>query len=100
MANFIKPYNLFSCTVYILTKKEGGRHKPFISNYKPQFFFRSSNITGSILLPEDVAVVMPGDSLSFNVKLVEAAPLNHNLKFVMREGILTIGAGIITKLIS
>eukprot|EP01128_Nolandella_sp_AFSM9_P008277 TRINITY_DN487_c0_g1_i2.p1 TRINITY_DN487_c0_g1~~TRINITY_DN487_c0_g1_i2.p1 ORF type:complete len:402 (+),score=-39.73 TRINITY_DN487_c0_g1_i2:7972-9177(+) len=98
--NFIKPYNLFSCTVYILTKKEGGRHKPFISNYKPQFFFRSSNVTGSILLPEGTPVVMPGDSLSFNVKLVEAAPLNHNLKFVMREGILTIGAGLITKLIS
>lgn len=97
---FIKPYSLFSCTVYILTKKEGGRHKPFVTNYKPQFFFRTANITGSVILPEDVSVVMPGDSLSFNVKLVEAAPLNNNLKFVIREGVLTIGAGIITNLIS
>ena len=98
--NFIKPYSLFSCSVYILTKKEGGRHKPFISQYKPQFFFRTANVTGSVILPEGVSVVMPGDNLKFNVKLVEAAPLNSNLKFVLREGVLTIGAGIILETIS
>lgn len=78
--------------MYILTKKEGGRHKPFVTNYKPQFFFRTSNMTGSVILPEGTSVVMPGDSLVFNVQLVEACPLNTGLKFVMREGTLTIGA--------
>lgn len=90
--NFIKPYSLFTSVSYILTKQEGGRHKPFVSNYKPQFFFRTSNRTGAVILPEGVSVVLPGDSVTFNVKLVEACPLNENLKFVIREGTLTIGA--------
>jgi len=88
----------FEAKVYILTKKEGGRQNSFLANYSPQFFFRTANITGTINLPEDVSVVMPGDSLTFVVDLVEAAPLNIGLRFVMREGNLTIGAGVITKL--
>jgi len=94
----MKIYKTFEAKAYVLTKKEGGRHKPFVTNYKPQFFFRTSNITGSIILPEGVEVVMPGDSLDLKVELVELSPLNLGLKFVMREGTLTIGAGIITKL--
>jgi len=94
----MKIYKSFEAKVYILTKKEGGRHRPFVTNYKPQFFFRTSNITGSVILPEHISVVMPGDSLVFRVDLVELCPLNMGLKFVMREGTLTIGAGVITQL--
>lgn len=96
---YMKIFKLFEAKVYILSKKEGGRHKPFISNYKPQFFFRTSNITGSIILPEGLSVVMPGDSVTFSVSLADFCPLNVGLKFVMREGTLTIGAGVITKLL-
>lgn len=95
----IKPYSAFEAKVYILSAKEGGRKHPFYSNYKPQFFFRTSNVTGSITLPEEVSVVMPGDSLIFIVHLVALGPLNLGLRFVMREGNLTIGAGVITKLL-
>lgn len=91
---FMKIYKSFEAKVYVLTKKEGGRHKPFITNYKPQFFFRTSNVTGSVILPENVSVVMPGDSLVFKVELVDYCPLNMGLKFVMREGTLTIGAAL------
>jgi elongation factor Tu len=85
-------YRTFTAKAYILSKKEGGRHKPFLSNYKPQFFFRTSNVTGAIVLPEEVSLVLPGDSLTFKVQLVDPCPLNNGLKFVMREGTLTIGA--------
>ena len=95
---FMKIYNKFTCKVYILTKKEGGRHKGFANNYKPQFFFRTMNVTGSINLPENKPFVLPGDDLIFDVYLVSNVPLNLGLKFIMREGNLTIGAGIITKL--
>jgi elongation factor Tu len=96
--NFIKAYSNFNAKIYILTKKEGGRHKCFITNYKPQFFFRTANITGTIILPENISVVMPGDSLIVEINLVEKAPINIGLRFVMREGNLTIGAGIITEI--
>ena len=95
---YMQPHDSFDAKVYILTAKEGGRKQPFYSNYKPQFFFRTSNVTGSITLPEDVSVVMPGDSLVLKVYLVTASPLNIGLRFVMREGNLTIGAGVITAL--
>jgi elongation factor Tu len=94
----IKTFRLFEAKVYVLSKKEGGRHKPFGANYKPQFFFRTSNVTGTIILPEEITFVMPGDSLTFKVQLVDPCPLNAGLKFVMREGTLTIGAGVITSL--
>lgn len=98
LTNTIKSYTKFKAKIYALTKKEGGRHKPFATNYTPQFFFRTANVTGSILLPEDISVVMPGDSLAVDVKLVDRVPLNIGLRFVMREGNITIGAGIILEL--
>jgi elongation factor Tu len=94
----MKIYNSFQGKVYILSKKEGGRHKGFSNNYKPQFFFRTMNVTGAIVLPEQVSFVLPGDNLNLTVNLVNPVPLNLGLKFVMREGNLTIGAGVITKL--
>lgn len=97
--NLIKAHNSFKAKIYALTKKEGGRHKPFVSNYTPQFFFRTANMTGSIILPEEISAVMPGDSLQVTVKLVDKVPLNIGLRFVMREGNITIGAGIILEFI-
>ena len=97
--NTIKSYINFKAKIYALTKKEGGRHKSFTTNYTPQFFFRTANMTGSIILADDVSVVMPGDSLVVNVKLVDRVPLNIGLRFVMREGNITIGAGVITELL-
>jgi elongation factor Tu len=97
--NTIKAHENFKAKIYALTKKEGGRHKPFVSHYTPQCFFRTANVTGSIILPDDVSVVMPGDSLVVNIKLVNKIPLNIGLRFVMREGNITIGAGIILELI-
>jgi len=97
--NTVKAYALFEAKIYVLTKKEGGRHTGFASNYKPQFFFRTLNITGSITLPEKQAFVMPGDSVIIKVLLVSKAPLSLGLRFVMREGNLTIGAGVITLLL-
>ena len=97
--NAIKAYDIFKGKIYVLTKKEGGRHKPFITNYTPQFFLRTANVTGSIILPDDVSVVMPGDSLAVNIKLVNKIPLNLGLRFIMREGNITIGAGIILEFI-
>jgi elongation factor Tu len=97
--NTIKAHENFKAKIYALTKKEGGRHKPFVSHYTPQFFFRTANVTGSIILPDDVSVVMPGDSLVVSIKLVNKIPLNIGLRFVMREGNITIGAGIILEFI-
>jgi len=91
----VKSYANFEAKVYILTKKEGGRHTGFASNYKPQFFFRTMNVTGTITLPEGNAFVMPGDSINIKVALVSKVPLASGLRFVMREGNLTIGAGVI-----
>lgn len=94
----MKIYKAFEAKVYILNKAEGGRHKPFVSGYKPQFFFRTSNITGAVTLTGDNAVAMPGDALVVNVYLSDFCPLNKGLKFVMRESTITIGAGVITEL--
>jgi elongation factor Tu len=86
----MKIYNKFLGKVYILTKKEGGRHKGFSNNYKPQFFFRTMNVTGSINLPENISFVLPGDSVNIDVNLLSSVPLNLGLRFIMREGNLTI----------
>lgn len=94
----MKIYKSFELKSLILSKKEGGRHKPFGNNYKPQFFFRTSCVTGAIILPEDTPLVMPGDYVSFNVIFTDFCPLNIGLKVVIREGTSTIGAGLITKL--
>lgn len=97
-AGYIKPANNFTCKVYILSKKEGGRSTGFASNYKPQFFFRTCNITGSLIFPENVTFILPGDSVELSVNLYRKAPITLGLKIIMREGNLTIGAGIITKI--
>jgi elongation factor Tu len=91
----VRSYSQFEAKIYILTKKEGGRHTGFASNYKPQFFFRTMNVTGTISLPESQSFVMPGDSVTIKVELVNKVPLSVGLRFVMREGNLTIGAGVI-----
>ncbi len=96
---FIKPFKSFLAKVYILSGEEGGRKKPFVSNFKPQFFFRTANVTGTIVLLGEVSVVMPGDSLTFRVDLLDLLPLNIGLRFVMRESHSTIGAGVITELL-
>lgn len=97
---YIKVFKSFKAKVYVLTAEEGGRKKPFLSNFKPQFFFRTANMTGVVILPADVSVVMPGDSLTLQVDLIELAPLNIGLRFVIRESHLTIGAGVITELLN
>lgn len=97
--NFIKPHKIFLAKVYILSGEEGGRKKPFVSNFKPQFFFRTANVTGTIILLGETSVVMPGDSLTFRVELLDLLPLNLGLRFVMRESHSTIGAGVITELL-
>jgi elongation factor Tu len=96
----VKIYNSFKCKVYILTKKEGGRSKGFTTNYKPQFFFRTMNVTGAVVLPENTSFVLPGDNLTLTVNLVNKVPLNLGLRLVMREGNLTIGAGVITEFLN
>ena len=90
----------FKARVYILSDKEGGRAKPFRSGYKPQFFFRVSNITGSVILDENVELAMPGENLVINVEFMKKAVINEGLRFIMREGKLTIGTGIIIEIIS
>lgn len=96
---YIKPFKSFNAKVYVLSAEEGGRKKPFVSNFKPQFFFRTANVTGTIILPSDVSVVMPGDSLTFRVDMLDLIPLNVGLRFVIRESHSTIGAGVITELL-
>lgn len=96
---FIVPSFKFMAKAYFLTAKEGGRKKPFFSNYMPQFFFRTANITGSLTLQADINVAMPGDTLTFEVKLLEPAAIKEGLRFAMREGTITLGAGIILKIL-
>ena len=96
----INTYSTFKCKVYFLLNKEGGRSTGFGCNYKPQFFFRTSNVTGALTFPENVTFIMPGDSLELTVTLNKKSPITQNLKIILREGNLTIGAGVITALIS
>lgn len=96
----VKPYSKFTASVYVLSAKEGGRKSSFTSNYKPQFFFRTNNVTGTITLPEEAPVAMPGEKVVINVELFEKSPLTKGLRFVMREGNLTVGAGVIVDLLS
>lgn len=97
--NSYKVYSKFKATVLILTKEEGGRQKGFRSNYKPQFFFRTADVSGSIELPENVEIVLPGDSITFTVTLDTCIVLDKGLRFIIREGSRTIGAGVITEVL-
>ncbi len=95
----VNTHTEFECEVYILTKEEGGRHKPFFSNYTPQFYIRTLDVTGKIELPEDVKMVMPGDNVKMKVKLITSAAMEEKQRFAIREGGRTIGAGVISKII-
>ena len=95
----ITPHTEFECEAYVLTKEEGGRHTPFLSNYRPQFYFRTTDVTGSIELPEDVKMVMPGDNVKMKVTLISPIAMDEGLRFAIREGGRTVGAGVVSKII-
>ncbi|HET6924753.1 MAG TPA: elongation factor Tu [Candidatus Saccharimonadales bacterium] len=94
----ITPHTEFESEVYILTKEEGGRHTPFFKGYKPQFYFRTTDVTGEVELPADKEMVMPGDTVTFNVKLLAPIAMEQGLRFAIREGGRTVGAGVVTKI--
>ena len=94
----VKPHTEFEAEVYILTKEEGGRHTPFFTGYKPQFYFRTTDVTGEVTLKEGVEMVMPGDTVTFKVKLVAPIAMEEQLRFAIREGGKTVGAGVVTKI--
>ena len=95
----IKPYRKFKAEVYVLTKEEGGRHTPFFTGYRPQFYFRTTDVTGTIVLPEGVEMVMPGDNVNMDVELIYPVALEPGLRFAVREGGRTVGAGVVTDVI-
>ena len=95
----ITPHTEFTSECYILTKEEGGRHTPFFNNYRPQFYFRTTDVTGSIQLKEGTEMVMPGDNITMTVSLIHPIAMNEGLRFAIREGGHTVGAGVVTKII-
>jgi elongation factor Tu len=95
----ITPHTRFKCEAYILTKEEGGRHTPFFSNYRPQFYFRTTDVTGEVVLPEGTEMVMPGDNIAMEVKLIAPIAMDDGLRFAIREGGRTVGAGVVASII-
>ena len=95
----ITPHTDFSAEIYVLTKEEGGRHTPFLKGYKPQFYFRTTDVTGEIILPAGTEMVMPGDTITLDVKLIAPVAMDEKLRFAIREGGKTVGAGVVTKVI-
>ena len=95
----ITPHTKFAAEVYVLTKEEGGRHTPFFKGYRPQFYFRTTDVTGTIELPEGVEMVMPGDNISMTVQLICPIAMQEGLRFAIREGGHTVGAGVVAKII-
>jgi elongation factor Tu len=96
----ITPHKKFNCQVYVLSKEEGGRHTPFFGNYRPQFYFRTTDVTGIVSLPESVQMVMPGDNVdNLTVDLITPIAMEEGLRFAIREGGRTVGAGVVTKII-
>jgi elongation factor Tu len=95
----ITPHTEFECECYILTKDEGGRHTPFFSNYRPQFYFRTTDVTGEVVLPAGTEMVMPGDNIKMTVKLIAPIAMDEGLRFAIREGGRTVGAGVVAKII-
>jgi elongation factor Tu len=93
------PHTQFEAQVYILSKDEGGRHTPFFNNYRPQFYFRTTDVTGVVTLPEGTEMVMPGDNTEMTVQLIQPIAMDENLKFAIREGGRTVGAGRVTKIL-
>jgi elongation factor Tu len=94
----VKPHKKFKAEAYILTKEEGGRHTPFFANYRPQFYFRTTDVTGVVTLPEGTEMVMPGDNISFDVELITPIAMEEKLRFAIREGGRTVGAGVVAKI--
>ena len=96
----IKPHTKFEAEVYVLSKVEGGRHTPFFANYRPQFYFRTTDVTGAVTLPEGVEMVMPGDNVRINVELIAPIAMEEGLRFAIREGGRTVGAGVVSKIVA
>jgi elongation factor Tu len=96
----IKPHSHFMGEIYVLSKDEGGRHTPFFNNYRPQFYFRTTDVTGSVELPKDKEMVMPGDNVSITVKLISPIAMEEGLRFAIREGGRTVGAGVVSKILA
>ncbi len=94
----MKPHKKFKAEAYILTKEEGGRHTPFFANYRPQFYFRTTDVTGVVTLPAGTEMVMPGDNISFDVELITPIAMEEKLRFAIREGGRTVGAGVVAKI--
>jgi len=95
----VKPHKKFMAEAYILTKEEGGRHTPFFNNYRPQFYFRTTDVTGIVTLKEGTEMVMPGDNAEFLVDLISPIAMEERVRFAIREGGRTVGAGVVTKII-
>ena len=96
----VKPHTRFAAQVYVLSKEEGGRHTPFFNNYRPQFYVRTTDVTGAIKLPEGTEMVMPGDNILMEVELIQPVAIEEGLRFAIREGGRTVGAGVVTKIIA
>ncbi len=96
----IKPHTKFSCEVYVLSKEEGGRHTPFFPGYRPQFYIRTTDVTGSIKLPDGVEMVMPGDNVAMEVELIQPVAVEEGMRFAIREGGRTVGAGVVAKILT
>jgi elongation factor Tu len=95
----ITPHTKFNAEAYVLTKEEGGRHTPFFNGYRPQFYFRTTDVTGVVKLPEGTEMVMPGDNINVEIELITPVAMDDGLKFAIREGGRTVGAGVVTKII-
>jgi elongation factor Tu len=95
----ITPHTTYECEVYVLTKEEGGRHTPFFKGYRPQFYFRTTDVTGLIQLPDGVEMVMPGDNIKMSVELIAPIAMEEGLRFAIREGGRTVGAGVVSKIL-
>ena len=95
----ITPHTNFKCEAYILKKEEGGRHTPFFANYRPQFYFRTTDVTGTVKLPDGVEMVMPGDNIAMEVELIAPIAMDEGLRFAIREGGRTVGAGVVASIV-
>ena len=95
----INPHTKFEATVYVLSKEEGGRHTPFFKGYRPQFYVRTTDVTGAVELPSEVEMVMPGDDLSISVELISPVAMEEGMNFAIREGGRTVGSGVVSKII-
>jgi len=95
----ITPHKKFKASVYVLSKDEGGRHTPFFKGYRPQFYFRTTDVTGDVTLPEGVEMVMPGDNIDMAVELITPIAMEKNMRFAIREGGRTVGAGVVAEIV-